>query len=95
MVPLALARTWISLGPGVLLPTSLLPMLSPGQEAQNIHAHPSKSHPCLSTDLTGPSFCSTAAPQAPAGPAQVPTTVLGPASLPLLLSGPASNWVPF
>lgn len=69
--PPVLARTWTSLGSGVLLRLDPLSMVSPGQEAQNIHVPPSKSCPVLSSNSTGPSwtsFCSIDCIQGPRKP---------------------------
>lgn len=49
-------------------------MLSPGQEAQNIHGYPSKSCPCLSNNPTGPScasFCCITCTLGPSRPRPV------------------------
>lgn len=57
-----------------MLPPAPLSMVSPGQEAQNIHAHPSKGCPCLSSNPTGPSrtsFCWIVCTLGPSRPSPV------------------------
>lgn len=88
LTPPGPARTPLLPGPGVLVPTSHLYVVSPGQVVQNTHAHcpPRAAH--VSPILHQPQPC-------------VPATggawyaVLGPASLPLLWPGPdqTSNWM--